>query len=92
MRRSAASDFSIARAIEPAGLAQIFAQPGRLLFLVQNAIVAAPQRLGHDQPNAVGADVDRRQARRQLGREEKLLFFHRICRGQRARPPDLAER
>ena len=62
--------------IEPAGLAEILAQPGRFLLLIQNAIVPPAQRLGHDQPHAVGADVDRRQPIGQLGREEVLLFFH----------------
>ena len=55
-----------------------FAKPGRFLLFVQNAIVAAAQRLGHDQPDAVGADIDRRQPEGELGREKELLFFHAV--------------
>ena len=64
--------------IEPAGLAEAVAQPGRFLLLVQNAIIAAPQRLGNDQPHAVGPDVDGGQPARDLGRQKELLFsfFH----------------
>ena len=47
---------------EPPGLDERGGQPCVLAFFVQHAIATRRQHLGHHQPNAVGADVDRRNA------------------------------
>jgi hypothetical protein len=55
------------RRVEAAGAAQPHTQSRGLLLFVENTVIAVAQRFGHDQTDAVGADVDGGQAMRQFG-------------------------
>ena len=48
--------------IEPAGLRHRRGQPRVLALFIEHAIPARGQHLGHDQPNAVRPDINRRDA------------------------------